>query len=566
MSEVGHVLPRHQPSTRGLVRRIGRALPGAASGIDAGRRIAHGPPVLGDSALGLMNDTADPHDWGPFGRPIFDDPKARALARVGVVDVGSNSVRLVVFDGAARSPAYFYNEKVMCALGRGLGETGRLNPEGRLRALSAMRRFAALADRLGIETLMAVATAAVRDAQDGPDFRAEVERETGVKLWVIDGEEEARLSAQGVLLGWPGSFGLVCDIGGSSMELADLAEGRVGKRLTSPLGPLKLGEVKGGRKALRSHVAGIMDDLFDRMGGETGKRLFLVGGSWRAIARLDMERRDYPLHVLHEYRMTARDVARTAATIRNGDLRDLRARCGISDARMSLLPVAVQVLEELLRSFRPKDITVSSYGIREGMLYERMPAELRERDPLIEACRFAEAKDARLPGFGRTLYDFVAPLIPRADWQKARIIHAACLLHDVSWRAHPDYRAEVTFDYATRANLGGLKHSERVYLGLALMYRYASKRDAGPYAALLGLLREAEQKEAKVLGRAMRLGAMLWMQADERPGRLVWQPRKKILELRLSEHARALFGEVAEARFKALVAALGADGKVRIGA
>ena len=129
-------------------------------------------------------ETRDTTDWGGFGRPIFDDPKARALSRVGVVDVGSNSVRLVVFDGAARSPAYFYNEKVMAGLGAGLAETGRLNPVGRLRAVSAIRRFAALAEGMGIRPLTAVATAAVREAEDGEEFRAEVERETGIKLWV----------------------------------------------------------------------------------------------------------------------------------------------------------------------------------------------------------------------------------------------------------------------------------------------------------------------------------------------------------------------------------------------
>ena len=505
---------------------------------------------------------AEAIDWGPFGRPLFEDAAAKGLSRVGVIDVGSNSVRLVVFDGAARSPAYFYNEKIMCALGAGLTQTGHLNPEGRVRALSAIRRFAALADGMGISPLTAVATAAVREASDGAAFREDVLRETGIKLWVIDGKEEARLSAQGVLLGWPGSYGLVCDIGGSSMELADLAEGRVGQRVTSALGPLKLREIKGGRKAIKAHVREVMAGLHDEMGNATGMRLFLVGGSWRAIARVDMERRGYPLTVLHEYRMTARQISKTAEYIHKSDLQDLRARCNISDSRMSLVPYASIVLKELMRVFKPKDVAVSSYGIREGMLYEQMPRELRERDPLIEACRFVEAKDARLPGFGRVLYEFVRPLFPRANWQKKRIIKAACLLHDVSWRAHPDYRAEVTFDNATRANLGGLKHAERVWLGAALMNRYTSKIGSARYDPLFAMLSEAQLQEAAVLGKAMRLGAMLWLNADEVPGTLVWKPKSGELILKLREQARPLFGEVAEARFGALASALSATGTV----
>ena len=501
-------------------------------------------------------------EWGPFGRPIFDDPKARALSRVGVIDVGSNSVRLVIFDGAARSPAYFYNEKIMAGLGAGMAETGCLNPEGRVRALSAIRRFVALAKGLNIGPLTAVATAAVREADDGPEFRTDVLRETGLKIWVIDGQEEARLSAQGVLLGWPGSYGLVCDIGGSSMELADLSEGRVGRRVTSGLGPLKLREMTS-KKKRRTFIKDTVADLFTKMGEETGKRLFLVGGSWRAIARIDMERRGYPLTVLHEYRMTPGRVSKTLKYIEQNDIQDLRTRCHISDSRMSLVPYAIHVLRDVVARFKPKDIAVSSYGIREGMLYEQMPAELRERDPLIEACRFAESKDARLPGFGRTLYYFVLPLFGRASAQRKRIIRAACLLHDVSWRAHPDYRHEVVFDNATRANLGGLKHSERVFLGIALLHRYTNKRDGSRFEPVFGLLASDDQRSAEVLGKAMRLGAMLWIKADEQPGTLKYSAKLGQLELTLKEAASPLFGEVARARLDSLAATLGAEVTVR---
>lgn len=512
--------------------------------------------------MNLQPDTSTA-DWGPFGRPLFEDPSARALARVGVVDVGSNSVRLVVFDGAARSPAYFYNEKIMCALGAGLAETGRLNPEGRIRALAALRRFQTLAAGMGLPPLSAVATAAVRDAEDGPAFRDEVERETGLRIWVIDGEEEARLSAQGVLLGWPGSYGLVCDIGGSSMELAEISDGRVGKRVTSPLGPLKLRDVAGGKSGRHAHIKQVMTGLHDVMGPQRD-RLFLVGGSWRAIAKIDMIRRDYPLHVLHEYRMTTKSVGATARFIDEHDLDDLRQRCGISAARMALVPYANDVLRRLVRTFKPRDIAISSYGIREGLLYEQMPQRLRDRDPLIESCRFAEAKDARVPGFGRRLFDFVEPLFKRVQPARLRIIRAACLLHDVSWRAHPDYRAEVCFDNATRANLGGLTHPERVYMGLALMHRYRNRRDGSRFDAMADLLSEDDQRQAEILGKAMRFGAMMWMQKDADPGRLKWSPRKRVLELSLTAGAAPLYGEVAEARLLSLCNSLEAELRVKM--
>ena len=506
---------------------------------------------------------ADAEDWGPFGRPLFDDPSSRALSRVGVIDVGSNSVRLVIFDGAARSPAYFYNEKIMCALGAGLGETGRLSPEGRARALSAMKRFAAVARAAQVKDISIAATAAVRDATDGPDFRADVERETGLKIWVVSGREEARLAAQGVLLGWPGSYGLVCDIGGSSMELAEIEGEKVGRRETSELGPLKLKSVKGGKKGRKA----VIDENLDRMKAAFGSqrnRLFLVGGSWRAFARIDMERRGYPLHVLHEYRMSAKDVRATAEFIKKSDLEELRHMCHLSAARMSLVPLASEVLVRLVGRFKPYDIAISSYGIREGLLYEQMPERLRERDPLIEACRFAEAKDARLPGFGNRLDKFLAPLFRKAPLEEQRLIKAACLLHDVSWRAHPDYRADVCFDNATRANLGGMKHSERVFLGLALLHRYKNSREGSRIEALVPMLSEAEAHRAEVLGKAMRFGAMLWAEADDTLAELSWAPKKKVLGLKLTKAAEPLFGEVAQARLQSLADALGAETEVKI--
>ena len=510
-----------------------------------------------------MTDTViETGHWDPFDQPLFDDPSARALSRVGVVDVGSNSVRMVVFDGAARSPAYFFNEKVMCALGAGLSETGHLNPQGRVRALAALRRFNAVGKAMGLPTLTVVATAAVRDARDGPDFRAEVLRETGLKIWVIKGEEEARLSAQGVLLGWPGSYGLVCDIGGSSMELAEIRDGRVGRRVTSELGPLKLRELDTPRKR-HDHIKAVMKDLASHMGPQPD-RLFLVGGSWRAIARVDMERRGYPLHVLHEYRMTKTQVSDTLEFLEGQDLDALRQKAGVSSTRMALVPFAAQVLSRLVKAFKPADIAISSYGIREGLLYEQMPQALRDRDPLIEACRFAEAKDARRPGFGRSLFRFVEPLFDPEDQAQRRLVKAACLLHDVSWRAHPDYRAEACFDYVTRANLGGLKHEERVFLAITLMHRYRSGAVNGSFAGLFDLITPEQRHQAELLGRAMRLGAMLWTPEDIPMGRLSWSAPAKRLTLILPQEAEALFSEVPQARLKNLGQVLGAEIEVEI--
>ena len=493
--------------------------------------------------------------------PWANSRAAEALRRIGVVDVGSNSVRLVVFDGAARSPYYFYNEKIMAALGSGTAETGLLNPEGRKRALAAIKRFQILAKSFGSPPLTAVATAAVREATDGPEFCAEVLRETGLDIRVVDGPEEARLSAQGVLLGWPDASGLVCDIGGSSMELAEVDHGVIGARLTSELGPLRLQAIRG-RKKRRAHIRATIEGMVSQMGQQD--RLYLVGGSWRAIARLDMERRGYPLHVMHEYRMTAKSVRATLKWVeKNADHNALRSQISLSEARMTLVPWAGEVLRDLIRTIKPKEIAISSYGIREGMLYEQMPEELRHRDPLIEACRFTEEKDARLPGFGNVLHQFLEPLFRLAPPNRQRLIHAACLLADVNWRAHPDYRHEACFDSTTRASLGGLTHAGRIFLGLALMHRYKNSREGSRFEDLVDMLDPRDVQQAEVLGRAMRFGSMLAASDAGSLGKLKWRSRMKVLQLTLPKQAAPLFGEVAEARFNALANSLEATTEVK---
>ncbi|MCC5970625.1 MAG: Ppx/GppA family phosphatase [Pararhodobacter sp.] len=517
------------------------------------------------------SQTAAPTDTAPvptpmrgfFGHSLFQDASVRALERVGVIDVGSNSVRMVVFDGAARSPAYFFNEKILCGLGRGMVETGRLNPDGRVRALASIRRFALLAREMHLTSLTMVATAAVREAEDGPEFKAEVDAATGLEMLIIDGTEEARLSAQGVLLGWPGARGLVCDIGGSSMELAEIGDNTVGRRVSTALGPFRLQQVAGGKKGLRRHINTVLAGMRDQLGVEH-KALYLVGGSWRALARLDMARRGYPLTVLHEYAMTPKSIRKTIDWLEGQDLKKLRDRTGISPERILLVPLATVVLRQLLHVFRPREIYVSSYGIREGLLFEQMPDALRARDPLIEACRHAEAASARLPGFGRRLYEFLMPLYRNAAPDRLRLIKAACLLHDVNWRAHPDYRSESCFDTATRANLGGLDHKGRVYLGLALMNRYKNAGTDSRLTPLLTLLDDTEIRHAIMLGRAMRFGAMFSIGGPDAAGELRFFPKRKLLEMILKPEMRDLFGEVAQQRFASLAKTLGVETKVRV--
>ena len=402
---------------------------------------------------------------------------------------------------------------------------------------------------------------AVSNFLDGPDFQADVLRETGLKLWVINGDEEARLSAQGVLLGWPEAQGIVCDMGGNSMELARIGGGKVGKRASTQLGPFRLLQIEGGAEKRRAHINQVLKSVQSNL-KSTGERIYLVGGSWRVIARLDMDRRNYPLTVLHEYRMTPKGLLDTLDWISANDLSQLRARTGTSSERMELVPQACEVLREMIAIFNPSEIDISAYGIREGLLYEQMPEKLRARDPLIEAARMSEMTSARVPGFGKKLFEFLLPLFKDASHDRLRLIKAACLLHDTTWRAHPDYRAEACFDNATRANLGGLDHPGRVFLGLALLHRYKNSHSGSRLEPLFRLLSDEEMQDAEVLGKAMRFGAMFSIADPAVAGSLLWLPESRMLQLALTPLGEGLFGEVAQSRFTSLATAMKAQPSV----
>jgi exopolyphosphatase / guanosine-5'-triphosphate,3'-diphosphate pyrophosphatase len=498
-------------------------------------------------------------EFGWSTRFEWDDPAKARLKRIGVIDVGSNSVRLVIFDGMARSPAYFYNEKVLCGLGAGLSETGKLSKDGWKRAMATLGRFSALCARMRPSGLIAVATAAVRDAKDGPAFCAAVEKETGLQLNVATGSEEARLAAKGVLLGWPDAEGLVCDMGGSSMELARVGGGEVGDCATSSLGPLKLQDLTT-QADIEKHTRKSIKALRKAVPGPV-PRLFLVGGSWRAIARLDMERVGYTLKVLHGYEPPIAQFMETLDWIAGQAPKDLSKKSGTSLARLSLVPLAAQVLAELIRRTDPDRVAISAYGLREGLLYRQMPEEMRARDPLIEACLHMEAAFARAPGFGDALFHWLLPLYEGASAAELRLIRATCLLHDINWRAHPDFRAELCFESVTRANVSGLDHPGRLFLGLALMYRYKSGTITPEIERFSALLPPARAADAIVLGRAMRLGAMLSGSATGvlEHARLAKGDK---LTLTLEPPAHRFVGEAVERRLASLAQRLDLPGEL----
>ncbi len=477
---------------------------------------------------------------------------------VAVVDVGSNSVRLVVYDGAKRVPIPVFNEKVICGLGRGLDASGRLHPKGYLLALQSLQRFAALTDAMGVDDITVFATAAVREASDGPEFVDRVALECGLRVRPIPGEEEARLSALGVLSAYPGATGLMGDLGGASVELVELRQGRLAKQATLPMGPIRSpAAIADTKRTIEGHLGAL-----DWLGGARGGTFHAVGGAWRALARVHMTYMKYPLQVTHNYRIPGAEALTFSDMIANLSAGTLRAVPGISKKRVESVPFAAFLLKRLIEETGAANVVFSASGIREGCLFDRLPESVRKEDPLIAASRNLAWMTGRATADGETLYHWMTPAFPGEDRREARLRRAACLLADLEWSEHPDYRAEHALLRILRYPLIGVDHPGRAYMGLAVASRHSRIHKNLYNRFLRRLLDDREADRARATGLAMRVGytvsggviSLLEQTALRREG--------NNLVLELPKHADVLVGDVVQRRFKALAKALGCTPRV----
>jgi exopolyphosphatase/guanosine-5'-triphosphate,3'-diphosphate pyrophosphatase len=310
------------------------------------------------------------------------------LPRCAVVDLGSNSVRLVVFEGESRNPVAIFNEKAVLRLGRGLQQTGRLNEEGVHQALTVMSRYHAVARAMRANPFEVLATAAVRDAENGAEFVEGLKaRMPGVPIRILSGKEEAALSAAGVLCGIPNAEGILLDIGGGSLEAVRLLAGRAIHSETMRLGVIRLADRAGGDLLRARSIVEEDTALVPWLAQGAGQDLYLVGGAFRALARIHMAQTSYPLNMLHHYTI-ARDEARDlAGVVAGASRRALERLPGLPRRRIDDLPFAAVVLRRLLRVTGAARVVFSANGLREGWLMDIMPPAVRGDEPVTAAAR-----------------------------------------------------------------------------------------------------------------------------------------------------------------------------------
>lgn len=486
----------------------------------------------------------------------------KARGPVAIVDIGSNSVRLVVYESQSRIAASLQNEKSICAIGREMVTTGRLHAEGCEAALEALSRFRMIADGLNVEHCDAVATAAARDASNGAEFIRRAEAAWGRPIRILSGEEEARTAAEGVVAGIPDADGLAADLGGGSLDMVSVKGGKTGAAFTLPFGPLRLmDQARGDADKARD----IVDKGLKNIPAISAPALYAVGGAWRSFARVDMEEQNYPLHVLQHYtipRGRALRLCRLLAGLSRDSVRKIKV---VSKRRAESLPYGAVVLERLLEASDIRDVVISAYGLREGLLYAGLPPEERARDPLVEFARAANIRDARVPVHADEMLEWTAPLFENETAPMRRIREASAYFSDVAWRRHPDDRALGAFGQALTAPFAGASHRERALIAASVFHRYTGDEDVPQAMALAGLLDRDDEKRALLLGLAWRFAFSLSGSAAGELGhyRLRLTPSKVVVEVPAKREAIA--GEPVQKRLGALADALGRKGEILVG-
>lgn len=424
-------------------------------------------------------------------------------ARIGIIDIGSNSIRLVVYDQNKRSPIPIYNEKVLCALGKGLASSGVLNPEGVVMGKEALRRFVAMGRNMQISELHVMATAAIRDAGDGRDFTGWLEKTYNVKADIISGDEEAKLGAFAVCSSIYKPKGITADLGGGSLELVRVDNGETHGHNSMPLGSLRmLDESKGDRNKLRK----IIDKRFAEISwldDEETPSIYAIGGSFRALAKMHMMANDYPLQILHEYTVEADEFLEFVQDIANMSIEKLEKYPGGAAKRASSLPGAAMVLETLLTTCKAENIVFSASGIREGYVYKKLPIKERDEDGLLFSCREFASRNGRSIEYGKELYDWMLPLLPQESERMKRLRLAFCLLSDIAIHIHPEYRGQWAFQRIIYSAFTSITHEDRVTLALALYHRYQFKIKED--FLQLALISDSDVAWAKLVGTSANL-------------------------------------------------------------
>lgn len=487
------------------------------------------------------------------------------MKKFAVIDIGSNSVRLVVYESLKRAPYVIFNEKILCGLGRGLAEGGHMQDSSMEQAIRNLKRFRIMLTKMDVKKYRVVATSAVRDAQNGPPFVARIKAECQLDVSVICGEEEARLSGLGVLCALPGASGVIGDLGGGSLEIARLSGGKVTQKESFAIGPLKYQSLEG--KTISSPKADI-DRAIESLNWTRAycqDNFYAVGGSWRALAKIHILENGYALNNVHHYTISRDEALQFTERMSTMDISDYdRYASLISARRMRVLSLSAYMLNRFIRKLNSERLIISGYGLREGLLFEAMTSKIRRQDPLIEACYDIASSRGRFSEHGRRMQKWIDPLFPDEIADAKRLRLAAAILSDVGWRGHPEYRAEKVLYEVLHGRLLGVEHRGAALIGLTLYICYGGKLGGKQTAKEESLIRKSDMAQVNQVGLALRLAQRISGGTAKGLKSASLELSEGNLYLNFRKKDADMVGDVVMERLKKLAQSLDLNSKIRI--
>ncbi|VEJ45473.1 exopolyphosphatase [Bartonella vinsonii] len=475
---------------------------------------------------------------------------------VAVIDIGSNSVRLVIYEGLVRSPTVLFNEKVLCGLGQGVAKTGFLEEKSMQMALRTLKRFRTLCQQIGADDVYTIATAAAREAKNGLEFIQNAENVLQNKIDLLSGTEEALYSAYGVISTFYQPKGISGDLGGGSLELIDIDHSHVGEGITLPLGGLQLQYMSNNDIAVATKIAHEHFSKSAVIRKSMARCFYAVGGTWRNLAKLHMATKHYRLPVMHGYEVDAVEMEDFLRFVVRDSIDNMKGISAVSKNRRQLLSYGAIVLIELIQCMRFEKIIFSGAGVREGFLYSRLPQEIRLSDPLIAACTEMAILRARSPKQAEELINFTTNAFEvfgiSETEDECRYRKAACLLADIGWRIHPDYRGNEAAHQIALGSYPGISHEGRVYAALAVFFRNTSLLVDEESLPIFQLATRNIIEKARILGETMRIAHLFSASTAGILPHLSWHKKTDHVVLHIPRCYTDLLGERPLARLKKL--------------
>jgi exopolyphosphatase/guanosine-5'-triphosphate,3'-diphosphate pyrophosphatase len=486
-------------------------------------------------------------------------------SKIAVIDIGSNSVRLVVYDGLKRTPLPLVNEKVLCGLARDMEQTSCLHVEGTKEALLALGRFSELIKIMKIKDVSIIATSAVRDAKDGKAFIKKVKDNFGLIIKIIDGNKESELAALGVISSMDGVDGVIGDYGGGSLEFASINDEKkifhdaISNKVSLPIGALRLRTLSDCDKKKAKEIAEKYLKKYNLEKKLKGKNFYAVGGGFRALAKYHIDRTGYPLSVLHQYKVDAKKMLQTAKRVAAMESKKIMQLPYFPESRSDTMSYTAIVLEKIIELGKPNQIIFSAQGVREGMLADNMSDELKRQDALLESCieiirHISPEKDSGWVKFGQELFKWMTPLFRTETEEIKRLREVACILTRLAWHEHTAYQAEMAFRWVLDSAIPAIDHKGRVFVATSVFHRYQTDANKKVMEDSQSLLDKEMIFRAQVIGNAMRLGYAISGGANGvlQKTPLTLTDNNNLILSAKEKKDRILFGDLVEKRFDKL--------------